>query len=192
MSLRAMTMRKMFAGVTVTSLAGVAILGGVFAWKTSDYAKGAALVGKNSFEVRYAPNCNLPGPLEAPLVDTEGDAVPIPCLTLIGYNGVTTRVGKGVGANNGNFKLQVVGGRVGVRALSDEGRECKPAHFSGQVRLLNPGEIIPPGGEGGAFYAFLNVNRDAPADCQGEIVYYKVVIEAENPQLTAAEAEPVE
>ena len=181
MTLRAMTLRKLFAAVTLTSLAGVAVFGGVFAWKTSDYAKGAALVGKNSFQVRYAPNCNLPQPVATPLLDTEGDAIPIPCLTLIGYNGVTTRVGKGVGVNNGNFKLQVVGGRVGIRALQDDTRECKTSHFSGEVVLLSPGDIIPPGGEGGAFVAALKVHPDAPADCQGEIVYYKVVIEAENP-----------
>ena len=133
--------------------------------------------------MRYAPNCNLPVGIEVPpLIDTENDGIPISCLTLIGYNGVTTRVGKGVGANNGYFKLQVIGGRVGIRALSDPARECKTSHFEGNVRLLNPGEIIPPGGEGGAFYAYLTVLRGAPADCQGEVVYYKVVIEAENPE----------
>ena len=190
MTLRSMTMRKLFATVTLTSLAGIAVFGGAFAWKTSDYAKGAAVVGKNSFQMKYAPNCNLPAAIEVPpLIDTEADAIPIPCLTLIGYNGVTTAVGKGIGVNNGYFKLRVVGGRIGIRALSDETRECKTSHFEGGIRLLNPGEIIPPGGEGGAFAAFLTVNRDAPADCQGEVVYYKVVIEAENPEPSAAAVE---
>lgn len=199
MRIHSMTTRKLFAATTLVALAGVAILGGVFAWRTSDSARGAALVGANGFEIRYEPVCS-PETAGIAVADPE-DASPIPCLTLIGYNGVSTLVGKGSAKNGGDFRLRVVEGSLRVRAVlghtdptldADEAvAACGPEHFRGSVRILNPGEVIPPGGEGGKFAAYLTVAPGAPARCQGKIVLYKVTIVAENPQPTPAEAEPV-
>ena len=193
MSLRAMTMRKVFASVTLTSLAGVAIFGGVFAWKASDSARGAALVGRNQFHVRYAPECTAA--TDQAVADPDGGDL-IPCLTLIGWNGQTTLVGKGAGENKGDFKLAVTGGKVEIRhvilpAAADESiaateaAVCSTDDFAGRVNILDHSPI-PPGGEGGKFDAYLKVSERAPARCQGAIVIYRVIIEAENPSLDAA------
>lgn len=186
MSNRNTTVRRLLGGVALTSLVVFVILGGVFAWRTSDEARGAALVGKNAFQVRYSPDCTATPPADIDVSVIEADApAPIPCLTLIGHNGQTTLVGKGIGRNLGDFRLVVVGGSVDiVRVLP--GGACSTGDFSGRIRLLSPGEVIPPGGEGGAFYAYLSVAGSAPADCQGKVVLYRVVIEAENPQLSPA------
>lgn len=189
------TTRKMFAGVTLTALAGVAIFGGVFAWRTADSARGAAIVGQNVFQIAYQPVCDADGVATAD-PDT-GEA--IPCLTLIGYNGKTTKVGEGYGKNTGDFDLSVVGGRVAIRhvispvapavvaddidadLVAPDLRSCSVDDFAGEVRLANPGEVIPPGGEGGKFGASLKVSESAPRSCQGSIVVYRVTIVAENP-----------
>lgn len=176
-----MTIRKLFAGAAFVSVAGAILVGSAFAWRTSDYARGAALVGNNGFEISYQPKCD--GVLAVPYLETEDTPSPIPCHTLIGPNGSTTEVGRGSGKNTGDFKLVVVGGKVEIRALHYPDQICSTGDFGGAVRLLNPGEVIPPGGEGGKFVAFVSVHADAPPTCEGEIVYYKVVIEAENPPL---------
>ena len=198
MRIHKLTTRKLFAGLSLTALAGVAIFGGVFAWKTSDSARGAALVGTNGFKINYEAVCS-PEAAGVSAIDEEGAT--IGCLTLIGYNGVSTLVGKGTGKNGGDFKLRVVEGSLRVRAVLQHTdptldpdeivAACGPGHFRGAVRIANPGEIIPPGGEGGAFAAYLTVLPDAPARCQGKIVLYRVTIVAENPQPSPAEAEPV-
>lgn len=185
-----MTMRKLFAGAALTSIAGAILVGTVFAWRTSDYARGAALVGENGFEISYDPKCD--GILDVPYLETEETPSAIPCHTLIGPNGSTTEVGRGAGKNTGDFKLMVVGGRVDIRRVHYADRECSTADFGGAVRLLSPGEVIPPGGEGGKFVAFVSVGAGAPASCQGELVYYKVTIEAENPPLPTTDAALVE
>ena len=189
------TTRKLFAVVTLTALSGVAIFGGVFAWRTADSARGAAIVGQNVFQIAYEPVCDGDG--LAPADPDTGEA--IPCLTLIGHNGQTTKVGEGYGKNTGDFDLSVVGGRVAIRqviapvapaaAVDDldadlvepDLRACSVDDFGGEVRLANPGEVIPPGGEGGKFGASLKVSDDAPRGCQGSIVVYRVTIVAENP-----------
>lgn len=184
-------MRKIFAATALSSLIASVLFGAVFAWRTSDSARGAALVGSNGFEITYSPNCD--GVLPEPYLDleeTDAELLPIPCHTLIGPNGTTTEVGRGSGKNDGDFKLMVVGGEVGIRALHQTNRACRAEHFAGAVRLLSPGEIIPPGGEGGKFVAFVSVKANAPADCQGEVVYYKVTVYAENPGPVATEPEP--
>lgn len=195
MSNRTTAMRKLFGGVAVTSLAVFVILGGVFAWRTSDEARGAALVGKNAFQIHYTPDCSVGASTDADfdLASIEAEAPsPIPCLTLIGHNGQTTLVGKGIGKNRGDFRLVVVGGKVDIVRVYP-GRGCGTSDFSGRIRLLSPNEVIPPGGEGGAFYAYLTVAGSAPAECQGQVVLYRVVIEAENPRLSPVEeAEAVE
>jgi hypothetical protein len=195
MRLGNMTTRKLFAGIALTSLAGIAIFGGVLAWKTSDSARGAALVGSNGFKIHYRPECTSDAVAPA---DPEDPAFVHPCLTLIGYNGVITTVGAGKGENNGDFKLAVVGGSLEVRAVlspvdpavvaaDTADRRCGPEDFAGRVVLSNPGEIIPPGETGGEFKAALAVKPSAPANCQGKVVIYKVTIEAENPQPSPAE-----
>ncbi|MGD9934260.1 MAG: hypothetical protein AB7T37_11150 [Dehalococcoidia bacterium] len=193
------TTRKLFAGVTLTALSGVAMFGGVFAWRTADSARGAAIVGQNVFQIAYQPVCDGDG-VEPADPDT-GEA--IPCLTLIGHNGQTTNVGEGYGKNTGDFDLSVVGGRVAIRhvispaapaaapaaafdeldedLVAPDTRGCSVDDFGGEVRLANPGEVIPPGGEGGKFGASLKVSGDAPRSCQGSIVVYRVTIVAENP-----------
>ena len=194
MSVRTMTVRKLFAAVALTSLAGVAVFGGVFAWKASDSARGAALVGKNQFTIRYAPECTA---ASAQAVSDPEDGVSIPCLTLLGWNGQATLVGKGAGKNEGDFRLVVTGGKVEVRRVlsaidpatpevSTEAAGCQAGHFGGRVNILDHG-VIPPGGEGGKFEAYLKVADNAPARCQGAVVIYKVTIEAENPPNATAE-----
>ena len=196
MRVRRMTTRKLFAGVTLVALAGVAIFGGVFAWRTADSARGAALVGANQFEITYEAICNAAN--ESAVIDPDTGDV-LPCLTLIGHNGETTPVGEGKGTNNGDFDLVVIGGRLEVRHLlppidplpldevaEDLGEEelqrpCTLEDFSGEVVVENPGEVIPPGGTGGAFTASLTVDDGAPRSCQGHIVIYKVIVVAENP-----------
>ncbi len=181
-------MRKVFGGALFTALAGMMVFGGVFAWQTSDSARGAAVVGANSFSIEYEPRCHATLD-EAYLADDgiedaagAGEALaPVPCHSLIGPNGTTTPVGAGIGINEGDFDLQVVDGFVRVGRLHNSGGECSPADFAGEVRLLQPDRIIPPGGEGGPFAAYLSVDADAPADCQGNLVYYRVTIIAENP-----------
>ena len=84
MRFKRMTARKLFAGLTLTSLVGVTVVGGVFAWRTADSARGAAVVGENVFEIRYRPVCDADAALTATDPET-GDT--IPCLTLIGWNG---------------------------------------------------------------------------------------------------------
>lgn len=183
-------MRKIFAATVLSSLIASVLFGAAFAWRTSDSARGAALVGSNGFEIAYAPNCDgvLPEPYLA-IDETDAELLPIPCHSLIGPNGTSTEVGRGSGKNDGDFKLMVVGGDVGIRALHQTNRDCRAEHFDGAVRLLAPGEIIPPGGEGGKFVAFVSVKPGAPADCQGEVVYYKVTIFAENPGPVATDPE---
>jgi hypothetical protein len=193
-----MTTRKLFAAVTLTALAGAAITGGVFAWRTADSARGAAVVGDNIFEIVYRPVCDADAALTAADPET-GES--IACLTLIGWNGQTTKVGEGHGVNNGDFPLVVVDGRVAIRhiispadadplsaddfeALDAEeaaARPCSGDDFSGEVRIENPGEVIRPGGEGGKFSAGITVADGAPRTCQGDIVIYRVTILAENP-----------
>lgn len=184
-------MRRFFAATALTSLSGALLLGGVFAWRTSDSARGAALVGDNGFEISYRPHCDATSP-EAYVDPTPDDAAlpPITCHTLIGPNGSTTEVGRGAGKNTGDFKLIVVSGEVTIRALQRANTPCRPDNFGGAVRLLDPGQVIPPGGEGGKFAAFISVKPSAPAECRGEMVFYKVTISAENPQLTPTDAEP--
>lgn len=179
-------MRKIFAGVTLVSLIGAVLFGGAFAWRTSDSARGAALVGENGFEITYQPVCDavFDEPYLADPDSTEAEPQPIPCHTLIGPNGTPTEVGRGAGKNDGDFKLQVVGGEVKIRRLHHDVNDCSVDDFSGAVRLLSPGEVIPPGGEGGKFVAFVSVDNGAPATCQGELVYYRVTIFAENPNAT--------
>jgi hypothetical protein len=176
-------MRKIFAGAAAVSLAATVLFGGAFAWRTSDSARGAALVGENGFEITYQPVCDAVSdePYLADPEETAADLQPIPCHTLIGPNGSTTEVGRGAGKNDGDFKLRVVGGEVDIRRLHRAENDCSVDDFSGAVRLLSPGEVIPPGGEGGKFVAFVSVDDGAPAGCQGELVYYRVTIFAENP-----------
>ena len=196
--------RKVFAGITLVALAGIAIFGGVFAWRTSDAARGAALVGSNGFEIQYEAICDAAN--GDPVVDPDtGDTVI--CLTLIGHNGTTTQVGEGKSVNNGDFDLIVVSGSVEVKHVlapigpapidPDEAAEnpdllipCSVDHFSGELVLSSPGEVIPPGGTGGPFAAFLTVHDGAPPTCQGNIAIYKVSVVAENP--SAPDPEPVE
>jgi hypothetical protein len=177
-------MRNVFAGAALVSVLGAVLFGGAFAWRTSDSARGAALVGENGFEISYQPVCD--GIADVPYLDdtepTDAELLPAPaCHTLIGPNGSTTEVGRGAGKNTGDFKLSVVDGEVKVRRLHYAANDCSVDHFRGDVLLLSPGEIIPPGGEGGKFVAFLSVADGAPAGCQGELVYYRVTIYAENP-----------
>jgi|GEM_PF-2355066 len=176
-------MRKIFAGAAAVSLVGAVLFGGAFAWRTSDSARGAALVGENGFAIAYQPVCDgvFDEPYLADPEDTGAEPHPIPCHTLIGPNGTTTEVGRGWGKNDGDFKLQVVGGDVKIRRLHHDQNDCAVDDFSGAVRLLNPGEVIPPGGEGAKFVAFVSVDDGAPPGCQGELVYYRVTIYAENP-----------
>ena len=198
--------RKVFAGITLFALAGIAIFGGVFAWRTSDSARGAALVGSNGFEIQYEAICDA----------ANGDAVVDPdtgdvliCLTLVGHNGTTTQVGSGKSLNNGDFDLVIVGGSLEVRHVigpidpvpvdPDEAAAnpdllipCSVDHFSGELVLASPGEVIPPGGTGGPFSAFLTVHDDAPPTCQGNIAIYKVSVVAENPSDPIPEPAPVE
>ena len=179
-------MRKIFAGAALVSVLGAVLFGGAFAWRTSDSARGAALVGENAFEISYQPVCD--GVADVPYLDvadpTDADLdsapAPVACHTLIGPNGSTTEVGRGAGKNEGDFKLAVVDGDVKIRRLHYAANDCSVDHFSGDVRLLSPGEIIPPGGEGGKFVAYVAVNDSAPVSCQGELVYYRVTIYAEN------------
>ncbi len=190
-------MRSIFALVALASLAATVLFGSVLAWRTSDSARGAAVVGKNGFAITYEPNCT--GPLPVP-VDDVGDDVelaaapaPIPCATLIGPNGTTTVVGKGIGKNNGDFDLVVVGGDVEVRRLlPGSANSCRPDHFTGHIRLLDANRRIPPGGEGGTFAAYLGVNADGPPECQGQVVVYRVTIVAENPVPSPVENLPRE
>lgn len=202
------TPRRLFATVALTSLVGMTAFGAVFAWRTSDSARGAALVGSNGFKIRYDPVCS-PAAADVPIPadpDASTDPTPIPCLTLIGYNGVTTKVGEGAGANRGDFPLVVVGGRLTIRHViprdlpapateadapdAEVARPCGVEDFSGVVRLLNPGEVIPPGGEGGKFAAAVTVSPTAPRSCQGDIVLYRIVIEAENPPAVSTDPVP--
>jgi hypothetical protein len=173
-------MRKLFAGGATVAAAGILLFGGVFAWRTSDSARGAALVGSNVFSIKYEPNCS-PLATDPVIEHPDPSPTPIPCLTLIGPNGSRNLVGKGKGANEGDFKLAVVDGELVVRGVSRPGAGCKPEHFSGAVVIESPGEIIPPGGTGGPFTAYLKVLEEAPAECQGQIVYYRVTVVAENP-----------
>jgi hypothetical protein len=180
-------MRKIFAGAALISALAAVLFGGAFAWRTSDSARGAALVGENAFKISYQPVCD--GVAAEPYLDVDAaDAAlpPIVCHTLIGPNGSTTEVGRGSGKNEGDFKLQVVGGEVKIRRLQHPENDCSIDDFGGAVRLLSPGEIIPPGGEGGKFVAFVSVDPGAPAGCQGELVYYRVTIFAENPGPTTS------
>ena len=189
-----MSMKTIFVSGAVTTLAIGILFGGVFAWKTSASARGAAVVGTNVFEIKFSPKCDatLATPYDlADEVTAEISPVPIPCHTIIGYDGVTRLVGKGTGVNRGDFRLAVVGGDLKVRSVrhgppGDD--SCKVTDFEGAVRLLQPGIIIPPGGEGGDFNAYIKVVPGAPAACQGDLVYYRVTIEAENPLPTPAEA----
>ncbi len=179
-------MRKVFAGAALVSVVGAVLFGGAFAWRTSDSARGAALVGENGFEITYQPICDatLDQPYLLDEEDTSATPDVISCHTLIGPNGSTTEVGRGSGKNDGDFNLQVVDGEVKIRRLHNLVEGCSVDDFSGDVRLLNPGEVIPPGGEGGKFVAFLSVADSAPPACQGELVYYRVTIYAENPNAT--------
>ncbi|MEZ4492277.1 MAG: hypothetical protein R3C29_03050 [Dehalococcoidia bacterium] len=52
--------------------------------------------------------------------------------------------------------------------------------LQGEIAVSN-NQVIPPGGTGGEFVAMLAVNDDAPRNCQGNLVYYKVIVEPENP-----------
>lgn len=181
-------MRKVFATAALTSLAGAVLLGGVFAWQTSDSARGAALVGENGFAISYDPHCTAE--FAEPFLDideTDAELAPIPCATLIGPNGSTTEVGRGAGKNNGDFPLVVVGGEMKIRAVHYGERECRADNFAGDIRLLQPGQVIRPGEEGGRFAAFIKVGQDAPADCQGQLVYYRLTVVAENPNSAAAD-----
>jgi len=173
--------QKLFALAAVTSAVGAIAFGAVLAWQTSDSARGAALVGSNGFEIVFEPRCD--DVLAEPYLDTEETADEnsvIPCHTLIGPNGTRTEVGKGYGMNDGDFDLVVTGGEVRIRRVHYDDRECSTDDFKGEIAVSN-NQVIPPGGTGGEFVASLAVNDDAPKDCQGNLVYYKVIVEAENP-----------
>lgn len=176
-----MTLRNIFAGTTFAAIAAALVLGGVFAFTTSDSARGAARVGENGFEITFKPVCD--GVLTEPYLDTEAtpdENTIIPCHTIIGPNGSRTTVGEGFGSNNGDFDLVVTGGRVEIRTLHYADTECRTENFGGLVEVFGE-EVIPPGGEGGKFEVALTVAEDAPEDCQGQLIYYKVIVEAENP-----------
>jgi len=175
------TLRNVFAGTTFTAIAIALVFGAVFAFTTSDSARGAALVGENGFEITFKPVCD--GVLTEPYLATEAtvDGITvIPCHTIIGPNGSRTKVGEGFGSNSGDFDLVVTGGSVEIRALHYVDTECGVANFGGSVEIFGD-EVIPPGGEGGKFEVALSVAVDAPEDCQGQLLYYKVIVEAENP-----------
>jgi hypothetical protein len=173
--------RSLFAGAAFASVGVALLFGGAFAWQTSDSARGAALVGENGFEIRFSPHCDAV--LAEPYLDTEElpeDNLAIACHTLIGPNGTSTEVGEGHGINNGDFDLVVTGGEVRIRRLHRGDGECSVDDFRGSVNLLGE-EVIPPGGEGGKFTVDIAVADDAPRDCQGDLVYYRVIVQAENP-----------
>jgi hypothetical protein len=177
-------MRKIFATAVFASLSGALLFGGAFAWRTSDSARGAALVGQNAFSIAYSPHCTAQfGEAFIDADPTDAQLAPIPCATLIGPNGSTTEVGRGAGKNNGDFPLAVVGGEMQIRAVHYTNRVCRSENFSGDIRILQPG-VIRPGEEGGRFAAFIRVAPDAPSDCQGQLVYYRVTVVAENPNLS--------
>lgn len=194
-------MRTLFSAALLVSLVAAAAIGSAAAWRASDSARGAALVGKNAFSIRYEPNCDgalvsgYPAPAdESP--EPAPDPQPIPCHTLIGPNGATTQVGKGVGQNQGDFPLRVVGGELAIRnvvgttPIQPEANDCRPEHFSGSINVDSQ-DIIRPGEQGGAFRAAITVDADAPPSCQGKLVFYRVTIVAENP-LDTAPARPDE
>ncbi len=104
----------------------------------------------------------------------------VPRHTIIGPNGSRTKVGEGSGTNSGDFDLVVLGGRVEIRTLHHVNTECRADNFGGDVEISGEGRI-PPGGTGGNFAVALTVDADAPDDCQGQFVCYKVIVEAENP-----------
>jgi hypothetical protein len=193
-------MRKLFAGTATLGLAGALLVGGVFAWSSSDSTRGIARVGENAFSIHFEPQCDGPA-VEAEvsiedLFDAEAradaDLTPIPCYTLIGPNGSSTIVGRGYGMNDGDFDLRVTGGHVRVHRVHGGGA-CGPSDFGGAVKLTQPNRLIPPGGQGGNFIVMLNVARSAPEDCQGKFLGYRVVIEAENPpSFTPGDAQPRE
>jgi hypothetical protein len=187
------TLRHVFAGTTLSAIAIALVVGGVFAWQTSDSARGAALVGTNGFEVSFQPVCD--DVLAEPYLDTEEVAernTDILCHTIIGPNGSRTKVGEGFGTNTGEFDLVVTGGYVDIRLLQridplpidpaavGDVTACRPDNFGGSVEILGE-QLIPPGETGGKFAVALSVDDGAPEDCQGQLVYYRVVVEAENP-----------
>ena len=159
-------MRKIFASAALVSVVGALLFGGAFAWRTSDSARGAALVGENGFEISYQPVCD--GVADSYLDDAEPtdaavDLAAVACHTIIGPNGSNTEVGRGAGKNEGDFKLAVVGGEVqnppsprrnerllgerlfGKRSLAFAGRS-HPARGRGrQVRRVRQRERRRPG-----------------------------------------------
>ncbi len=184
--------RLFFVSTAAVTLAGALLMGGALAWKTADSARGAAIVGSNGLEIRYQSHCPEPRPLpgdvvlpaDADAADIDADAVA--CLTLIGPNGARTLVGKGAATNTGDFDLRVVGGDLRVTHVinrnqaSSLDRLCTRDDFKGAVEITGDPNLAP-GETGAEFAAFLALAASAPASCQGDIVLYRVTVEAENP-----------
>lgn len=184
--------RLFFLSTAVVSLAGAMLMGGALAWQTADSARGAAIVGSNGLQVHYEPHCPSPRPLPADVVVPADDGVAdsqaaeIACLTLIGPNGTRSLVGNGTSTNTGDFKLRVTGGDLRVTHVfnrenaTDLVRACGVDDFSGAVSVTGSPDLAP-GQTGAEFGAFVGLGASAPANCQSDVVLYRVTIEAENP-----------
>ena len=161
-------MRKIFAGATIFSLIGAALLGGVFAFTVSDHINGQNTVGEGGIELD-----------EQQLLDN-----------LLGPNGSDVVVALADIDNVGDFHVHEFGGEVHISEVSqcapgdelcEDTLKCNTTHFGGfiwyeGVDYLEPGDLS----EGDAQVSvFVTMAEDAPPTCQGRVVSWNAWITAE-------------
>jgi hypothetical protein len=173
-------MRKIFAGATIFSLIGAALLGGVFAWTVSDHEDGQNDVGEGGIEIVYW---------------TEYEDA------LLGPQGSDVKVAAGELNNVGDFAVNNLRGTVHATDVChvSEGTQgeflgcvqdelkCTTDDFGGDL-WWEPGDgtgsdiSLAAGDEDDGdvkFQVFVTMAADAPDTCQGATVSWEVWIEAD-------------
>jgi hypothetical protein len=162
-------MRKIFAGATIFSLIGAALLGGVFAFQVSDHIEGENTVGNGGIEL------------------DEQQLLP----NLLGPNGSDVVVALADIDNVGDFFVKDFGGEVHISEVSQcaeddeecvDTLKCNTTDFGGFIWYEGEDWLAPhDDGNGDAQVSvFITMAEDAPDTCQGRVVSWEAWITAES------------
>jgi hypothetical protein len=189
----------MFGGAVAVTALGAVVLGGALSWTNSDYDLGQAKVGELDWELFYADiECSEynwefeVGEGEDPNASPDwalfvgsGEDCDDP---LLGPNGNEDKVGAGLLWNAGDFGLEVDTTASQLEITGTDNTDCDFDDFNGRLALSAASDNdIEPNSLGGGFYGFIEVDDNAPADCQGALVSYIVGITVNTTNTTNAQ-----
>jgi hypothetical protein len=169
-------MRKVFAGATIFSLIGAALLGGVFAFQVSDHASGENQVGYAGLEISEFQQVTE---YRCDMYQYCGE-MPV----LIGPNGQDNIVAVGELNNPGMYLVGNFTGEVKINSTADEYergpdvQKCNTTDFHGWVWFEGEGQLDPNDYDLGdeKFSVLVGPVEDAPDSCQGNWVGWEVWI----------------